>query len=66
MHFKEQLTIVQREYKDIFAWSYGDMKGLNLESYHHKINLANEGCNSNAATAVSAEPELYNKGQRGN
>jgi hypothetical protein len=37
--FKEQLTHVLRTYKDIFAWSYEDMKGLNPEFYHHKINL---------------------------
>jgi hypothetical protein len=38
--FKEQLTNVLRTYKDVFAWSYEDMKGLNPEFYHHKINLA--------------------------
>jgi hypothetical protein len=40
--FKEQLTKFLREYKDIFAWSYKDMKGLNLEFYHQKINLAKD------------------------
>jgi hypothetical protein len=40
--FKEQLTNVLQAYKDVFAWSYEDMKGLNLEFYHHKINLAKD------------------------
>jgi hypothetical protein len=40
--FKEQLTHVLWTYKDVFAWSYEDMKGLNLEFYHHKINLAKD------------------------
>jgi hypothetical protein len=40
--FKEQLTHVLQTYKDVFAWSYEDMKGLNPEFYHHKINLAKD------------------------
>jgi hypothetical protein len=40
--FKERLTHVLRMYKDVFAWSYEDMKGLNPEFYHHKINLAKD------------------------
>jgi hypothetical protein len=40
--FKEQLTHVLRTYKDVFAWSYEDMKGLNPKFYHHKINLAKD------------------------
>jgi hypothetical protein len=40
--FKEQLTHVLKTYKDVFAWSYEDMKGLNPEFYHHKINLAKD------------------------
>jgi hypothetical protein len=42
MDFEEQLTKVLREYKDLFAWSYEDMKGLNPEFYDHKINLAKD------------------------
>jgi predicted enzyme related to lactoylglutathione lyase len=34
--FKEQLTHVLKMYKDVFAWSYEDMKGLNPEFYHVK------------------------------
>jgi hypothetical protein len=40
--FKEQLTHVLKTYKDVFVWSYEDMKGLNPEFYHHKINLAKD------------------------
>jgi hypothetical protein len=40
--FKEQLTNVLRAYKDVLAWSYEDMKGLNPEFYQHKINLAKD------------------------
>jgi hypothetical protein len=40
--FKEQLTNVLRAYKDVFAWSYEYMKGLNPEFYHHNINLAKD------------------------
>ena len=28
------------EYKDVFAWSHEDMKGLDPKFYQHKINLA--------------------------
>ena len=28
------------EYKDVFAWSHEDMKGLDPKFYHHQINLA--------------------------
>jgi hypothetical protein len=40
--FKEQLTNVLHKYKDVFAWLYEDMKRLNPEFYHHKINLAKD------------------------
>jgi hypothetical protein len=42
VEFKAQLFTVLKEYKDVFAWSYEDMKGLNPEFYHHKINLAKD------------------------
>jgi uncharacterized phage-associated protein len=38
--FKDQLTHVLQTYKDVSAWSYEDIKRLNPEFYHHKINLA--------------------------
>ena len=28
-----------KEYKDVFAWSYVDMEGINPKFYQHKINL---------------------------
>jgi hypothetical protein len=40
--FKAQLVTVLREYKDVFTWSYEDMKGLNPQFYYHKINLAKD------------------------
>jgi hypothetical protein len=42
VEFKAQIGLVLKEYKDVFAWSYEDMKGLNPEFYHHKINLAKD------------------------
>ena len=30
------------EYKDVFAWSHEDMKGLDPKFYQHKINLATD------------------------
>ena len=29
-----------REYQDVFAWSYEDMRGLHPQFYQHKINLS--------------------------
>jgi hypothetical protein len=40
--FKEKLVTVLNKYKEVFAWLYEDMKGLNSEFYHHKINLAKD------------------------
>jgi hypothetical protein len=40
--FKVKLVMVLREYKEVFSWSYEDIKGLNPEFYHHKINLAKD------------------------
>jgi hypothetical protein len=42
VEFKAKLVMVLREYKEVFAWSYEGMKGLNPEFYHHKINLAKD------------------------
>ena len=30
------------EYRDVFAWSHEDMKGLDPKFYQHKINLASD------------------------
>jgi hypothetical protein len=45
------LTNVLREYKDVFAWPYEDMKGRNPEFYHQKINLAKD--------AISVQQRRY-------
>ena len=37
--FKEQLVQLLKEYKDVFAWSYTDMEGIDPKFYQHKINL---------------------------
>ena len=36
--FKEMLVVLKRV-KEVFVWSYKDMKDLNLEFYQHNINL---------------------------
>jgi hypothetical protein len=58
--FKEQLTNVLRTYKNVFAWLYEDMKGLNPEFYHNKINLAKDAI---PVQRISPEPELCSKSQ---
>lgn len=35
----QQATSLFLEYKDVFAWSYKDLKGITLELGEHKINL---------------------------
>ena len=37
----EKMTLIEllREYKDVFAWSHKDMKGLDLKFYQHQIDL---------------------------
>ena len=37
---RTELIALLREYKDVFAWSYNDMKGLSPKFYQHQINLA--------------------------
>ena len=37
--FKEDLLNLLKEFKDIFAWEYSDMKGIDPSFYSHKINL---------------------------
>ena len=39
IQFKEQLVQLLKEYRDVFAWSYADMEGINPKFYQHKINL---------------------------
>ena len=37
--FKEKLTAILQEYKDVFAWSYDEMKGIDPKFYQHHIQL---------------------------
>ena len=37
--FKRNLRDLLFEFKDIFAWHYTNMKGVNPKLYQHKINL---------------------------
>ena len=37
-----ELIALLDEYRDVFAWSYDDMKGLDPKFYQHQINLATD------------------------
>ena len=39
---KTAMTALLRKFKDVFAWSHEDMKGLDPKFYQHKINLATD------------------------
>ena len=39
---KERMVALLTEYKDVFAWSHEDMKGLDPKFYQHKIHLATD------------------------
>ena len=39
---KTELIGLLGEYKDVFAWSYDDMKGLDPKFYQHQINVATD------------------------
>ena len=41
----EKTTMIDllQEYKDVFAWSHEDMKGLDPKLYQHQINLVIDG-----------------------
>ena len=39
---KEKMVALLTEYRDVFAWSHEDMKGLDPKFYQHKINLATD------------------------
>ena len=36
---KEDLIYLIREYKDVFAWNYKDMPGLDLQIAMHRLNI---------------------------
>ena len=61
---KTSLIRLLSEYRDVFAWSYDDMKGLDPKFYQHQINLAKDAkpvqqwryrMNPNYATRVKEE-----------
>jgi hypothetical protein len=37
--FQAQIKKVLMEYKDVFAWSYNELKGIQIEVCKHKIEL---------------------------
>ena len=39
---KEAMIALLKEYKDVFAWSHEDMKGLDPKFYQYKITLATD------------------------
>ena len=39
---KRAMTELVWEYRDVFAWSHEDMKGLDPKFYQHKINLSTD------------------------
>lgn len=62
--FKQELTDLLQEFKDIFAWNYTDMKGVDPKFCMHKINLKKDAIplvsqryrmNPNYAKAVKEE-----------
>ena len=36
---KERLVVLLKQYKDVFSWSFEDMKGLDPTFCEHQINL---------------------------
>ncbi|MCO5564939.1 hypothetical protein L7F22_018609 [Adiantum nelumboides] len=49
--FRKELIALLREFQDIFAWEYADMRGLDPKCYQHKIHLKPD--------AVSMKQHLY-------
>jgi len=39
---REELTILIKEYIDVFAWNYGDMLGLDPQVAMHRLNIRPE------------------------
>ena len=62
---KMAMTNLLREFKDVFAWSHDDMKGLDPKFYQHKIHLATDAKLVQQKT-LSYEPELCGTRKGGN
>ena len=60
--FKEQLVQLLKEYRDVFAWTYTDMEGIDPKFYEHKINLK-KGCSTSETTEVQNESKLCKASQ---
>ena len=60
---KDELIALLKEFKEIFAWSYQDMLGLDTEIVVHKI-LVKPKCTPNAAGFSKDEVQDYPKNQR--
>ena len=41
---KKKMTKLLRDFKDIFAWEYGEMLGLDLVMVSHKLNINPNVC----------------------
>ena len=39
LEFRSQLVELLREFREVFAWDYSDMKGLDPQFYQHRIHL---------------------------
>jgi len=39
---KEELCVLLKEFRDVFAWSYNDMPGLDTDIVQHKLPLKPE------------------------
>ena len=49
---KQRLTGLLKQYKDVFAWSFEDMKGLDPAFRQHQINLHKDTNQFNKAGIV--------------
>ena len=44
MPLEEKMAMIEllKEFRDVFAWSYGDMRGLDPQLYQHQIHLSKD------------------------
>ena len=44
MPLQEKLAMIEvlKEFRDVFAWSYKDMQGLDPQLYQHQIHLSKD------------------------
>ena len=58
--FLQDLIQMLQEYKDVFAWDYSQVKGIDASLHQHRINLKED-----AVPIVSDESKLCTAGQAG-